>query len=150
MLSSVSYDIMCYFAQYQKTSKDIFFSWATPLAPSIDWDRWQWYAIYGSHPLETNLHSRSSLGVLHTDESSNSLDQCRSIHYSDVIMDTIASRITILTIVYSTVYSGADHRKHQSSASLAFVRGIRQMASNAENVSICWRHHVDIHMIATN
>ena len=40
-------------------------------------------------------------------------------HYDDVIM--IASQITSLTIVYSTVYSGADQRKHQSSASLAFV-----------------------------
>ena len=43
------------------------------------------------------------------------------LHYSDVIMSTIASQITSLTIVYSTVYSGADQRKHQSSASLAFV-----------------------------
>ena len=33
----------------------------------------------------------------------------------------MASQITSLTIVYSTVYSGADQRKHQSSASLAFV-----------------------------
>ena len=38
-------------------------------------------------------------------------------------MGAIASQITSLTIVYSTVYSGADQRKHQSSASLAFVRG---------------------------
>ena len=38
-------------------------------------------------------------------------------HYNDVIMSTMASQITILTIVYSTVYSGADQRKHQSSAS---------------------------------
>ena len=45
------------------------------------------------------------------------------IHYSDVIMGAIASQITRLTIVYSTVYSGADQRKHQRSASLAFVRG---------------------------
>ena len=37
---------------------------------------------------------------------------------------TMASQITNLTIVYSTVYSGADQRKHQSSASLAFVWGI--------------------------
>ena len=44
-------------------------------------------------------------------------------HYSDVIMGTIASQITSLTIVYLTVYSGADERKDQSSASLAFVRG---------------------------
>ena len=36
----------------------------------------------------------------------------------------MASQITSLTIVYSSVYSGADQRKHQSSASLAFVRGI--------------------------
>ena len=36
----------------------------------------------------------------------------------------MASQITSLTIVYSTVYSGADQRKHESSASLAFVRGI--------------------------
>ena len=36
-------------------------------------------------------------------------------------MGTMASQITSLTIVYSTVYSGADQRKHQSSASLAFV-----------------------------
>ena len=39
-------------------------------------------------------------------------------------MDTMASQITNITIVFSTFYSGADQRKHQSSASLAFVRGI--------------------------
>ena len=42
-------------------------------------------------------------------------------HYDDVRMGAIASQITSLTIVYSTVYSGADQCKHQSSASLAFV-----------------------------
>ena len=65
-------------------------------------------------------------------------------------MSAMASQITSLTIVYSTVYSGADQRKHQSSTSLAFVRGIHraragefpaQMASNAVNASIWWRHH---------
>ena len=45
-------------------------------------------------------------------------------HYDDVIMGAMASQITSLTIVYSAVYSDADQRKHQSSASLAFVRGI--------------------------
>ena len=39
-------------------------------------------------------------------------------------MGAITSEITSLTIVYSTIYSDADQRKHQSSASLAFVRGI--------------------------
>ena len=38
-------------------------------------------------------------------------------------MTTIATQITSLTIVYSTIYSGADQSKHRSSASLAFVRG---------------------------
>ena len=40
------------------------------------------------------------------------------------MMGAMASQITSLTIVYSTVYSGADQRRHQSSASLAFVWGI--------------------------
>ena len=44
-------------------------------------------------------------------------------HYDDVRMAAMASQITSLTIVYSTVYS-ADQRKHQSSASLASVWGI--------------------------
>ena len=42
-------------------------------------------------------------------------------------MGAIASQITNLAIVYSTFYSGADHRKHKSSASLAFVRGIHRV-----------------------
>ena len=47
-----------------------------------------------------------------------------SRHYTDVIMSLMASQITSLAIVYSPVCSGTDQRKHQSSASLAFVRGI--------------------------
>ena len=47
-------------------------------------------------------------------------------HYCDVIMDTMNSQITSLTIVYLTVYSDADQRKHQNTASLAFVRGIHR------------------------
>ena len=46
-------------------------------------------------------------------------------------MSTITSKITSFTIVYSTVYSGADQRKHQSSASLAFVRGIHRGPVNS-------------------
>ena len=46
-------------------------------------------------------------------------------------MSTIVSQITSLTIVYSAVYSDADHRKHQSSASLAFVRGIHRGPVNS-------------------
>ena len=52
-------------------------------------------------------------------------------HYGDVIMTTIASQITSLTIVYSIVYSDTDQRKYQSSASLAFVRGIHRGPVNS-------------------
>ena len=52
-------------------------------------------------------------------------------HYNDVIMDAIASQITSLTIVYSTVYSDADERNHQSSASQAFVWGIHRWPVNS-------------------
>ena len=53
-----------------------------------------------------------------------------SIRYSDVIMGAMASQITGRTIVYSTV-QGADQRKYQSSASLAFVRGIHRWPVNS-------------------
>ena len=56
---------------------------------------------------------------------------CHPNHYNDVIMSPIASRITSFTIVYSIVYSGADQRKYQSSASLAFVRGIHRGPVNS-------------------
>ena len=46
-------------------------------------------------------------------------------------MGAMASQITSLTIVYSTVYSDADQRKHQSSASQAFVRGIHRGPVNS-------------------
>ena len=68
-------------------------------------------------------------------------------HYNGVIMGTIASQITSLTSVYSVVYWDADQRKPQSSASLAFVRGIHRGPVNSPhkwlrgNVSIWWRHH---------
>ena len=51
--------------------------------------------------------------------------------YNDVIMGAVASQITSLTIVYSTVDSDVDQRKHQSSASLAFVRGIHRGPVNS-------------------
>ena len=78
-----------------------------------------------------------------------------SNHYNDIIMGALASQITSLTIVYSSVYSGADQRKHQSSASLAFVRGILGRLVNSPHkgpvtrkmfpfgdVIMCGRHEV--------
>ena len=72
--------------------------------------------------------------------------QClMTFHYCDVIMSAVASQITSLTIVYSDT----DQRKHQSSASLTFARGIHRSPVNLphkwpvmRNVSISWRHHV--------
>ena len=52
-------------------------------------------------------------------------------HYGDVMMNAMLSQITSLTIVCSNVYSGADQRKHHSSAALAFVRGIHRWPVNS-------------------
>ena len=46
-------------------------------------------------------------------------------------MGMMASQITSVMIVYSIVYLGADQRKHNSSASLAFVRGIHRWLVNS-------------------
>ena len=70
-------------------------------------------------------------------------------HYGDVKMGAIASQITSLTIVYSTVYSDADQKKTSKLRVTGLCAGNSpgtgefpaQMASNAENVSIWWRHH---------
>ena len=64
-------------------------------------------------------------------------------------MGAMASQITSLTIVNSTVYSVADQRKHQSPRIIGLCEGNSpgtgefpvQRASNAENASIWWRHH---------
>ena len=78
-------------------------------------------------------------------------------HYSDVIMSVVASQITSLTIVYSTVYS----RRRSKKTSKLRVTGLcegnspgtgefpAQMASNAENVSTWWRHHEDVRILLT-
>ena len=66
----------------------------------------------------------------------NRLNQCYPAAiflYSDVIMDAMAPQITSLMIVYSTVYSGTDQRKRQSSASLAFAQGIHRWPLNSSH-----------------
>ena len=82
----------------------------------------QWHKIV-SHSCRTNIWQEVIFGLFDLPALLYaSFELCR-VHYDDVIMSAIASQITSLTIVYSTVYSGADQRKHQSSASLAFVWG---------------------------
>ena len=72
------------------------------------------------------------------------------VHYSDVIMGSIAPQITSLAIVCSSVYWGADQRKTSKLRVTGLCAGNSpvtgefpaQRDSNAENVSIWWRHHV--------
>ena len=81
------------------------------------------------------------------------------LHYSDVIMGAMASQITSLTIVYSTMFSRAGQEKHQSPVSLAFVRGIHWWPVNSlhkwpvtpkifpfDDVIMDWIHIVKIYM----
>ena len=56
---------------------------------------------------------------------------CKHTHYNGVIMGMMASQITCLTIVYSTIFSDADQRKHQSSTSLVFLRRIHRASVNS-------------------
>ena len=71
-------------------------------------------------------------------------------------MGTIASQITSFVIVYSTFYSDADQRNHQSYASLAFVRGIhrgppvmRKMFPFDDVIMMVWEPIMDEHLYTT-
>ena len=74
-------------------------------------------AIYSIHELNSNSRFTFSL----------------SADYIDVIMSVMASQFTGFSIAYAIVSSGADQRKHQSSASLAFVRGIPRLPVNSSH-----------------
>ena len=83
------------------------------------------------HLLKTvaDIQLKTKNGVSVTAAAPTTFDDCIGLpydHYGDVIMGTLGYQITSLTIVYSTIYSDADQRKHQSTASLAFVRGIHR------------------------
>ena len=59
---------------------------------------------------------------------------CPSIHlshYSDILVSAMASQITGVLMVGWTICSGADQRKHWSSESLAFVKGIHRWPVNS-------------------
>ena len=95
--------------------------------------------VSGLHLHSVGQHNGTITSSSQYTETSNSMIMLMSwrgnvfyiTHYDDVIMSTIASQITSLTIVYSTVYSGTDQSKHQSSASLAFVWGIHRGPVNS-------------------
>ena len=81
----------------------------------------------GNH---TSLSVIQSSIVLHKDVAKGHARYFLT-YYGDVIMSAMTSQITSLTIVCSNVYSGADQRKHQSSASWGFVRGIHRWPVNS-------------------
>ena len=53
------------------------------------------------------------------------------IHYIDVVMSAMTSQITGVSVVYSTICSGADQRKYQSSVSLVLLREIHRSPVNS-------------------
>ena len=88
--------------------------------------------LFGDPPIELgSIRNKCQQMLLHLNDDVRHFEFCCLIrknvfHYNDVIMSAMASQITSLPIVYSTVYPGADKIKHQSSVSLAFVRGIHR------------------------
>ena len=69
--------------------------------------------------------------ILRKNSLTSSFSSVKKIHHSDIIMGRTASQFTSVSIVYSIVCSEADQRKHQSSVSLAFVRGIHWWPVNS-------------------
>ena len=72
------------------------------------------------------MYVKNVVFIVYTSRSKQN-DYCK---YNYVIMGAMASQMTSLTI-YLTVYSGADQRKHQRSALVAFVRGIHRWPANS-------------------
>ena len=70
--------------------------------------------------------SSKAINILRAQPHASGIASCK-IHHSDVIMGTMAFQINSLTTVFSIVYSGADQRKYQSSASLVLLHGIQRL-----------------------
>ena len=101
--------------------------------------QWLWQPLYDMHPTWLSL--------------TNELKFVLNIHYNDIIMSAMASQITSLTIVYSTVYSRRRSKETSKLCATGLCAGnspvtgefpaqrASDAASNAKNVSIWWRHH---------
>ena len=113
--------------------------------PPIGWVHTQNGPWYGYNRSVSN-HEKTHQSVKHMHTS---WDPRQFIHYSDVIMGAMVSQITILTIVYSTVYSRHKSKKTSKLRVTGLCAGNSPMpgefpaqrANYAENVSIWWRHH---------
>ena len=104
----------------------------------LEYSFYEDFEIQNVHAARNIIHQNTSITYcckMSSSDFSNRFEvklllasQCYYIwpNYNDVIMNLMAYRIISIAIVYSNVYSGADQRKHQSSASLAFVRRIHR------------------------
>ena len=130
----------------------------SPKGPSLSQfkspQRIWWSTIHKNTPMD----ARSSIKRQRPDHVREHRDN-KTAHYNDVIMSVMASQITSLTIVYSTVYSKRRTKKTSKLRTIGLCEGNSpvtgefegnspvtgefpaQRASNAENVSIWWRHH---------
>ena len=104
------------------------------------WFKFHWSLLRRVQRTLVNINADNELVVT----------SCQAIHNDDVIMGVMASQITSLTIVYSTVFFRHRSKKtsklrvtgHLCGNSPGSGEFPAQMASNAENVSISWHHHV--------
>ena len=117
---------------------------AMPLMVQLQVWQLQWTVF--TQPFRYDMAScQTEMAALHNSHKVN------ETHYCDVIMGVMASQVTGPTTVYSTVYSGADHKKTSNLRVTGLCAGNSpvtgefpaQRASNAENVSIWWRHHAN-------
>ena len=87
------------------------------------------------------------ISLFYSQKACNLDHWCFSLLYGDVIMSAMAAQITSVSIVYSTVCSGAHQRNYQRSASLTFVRGIHRwhirtnnrIVGESKRLDLMWR-----------
>ena len=88
----------------------------------------------------TDAYLRHSTPMRSNRDSSHNLFLNPAFHYTDVIMGAMESQITGVSIVHSTVSSGADQGKHKSSTSLAFVwRSHRWPVHSPHKGPVTWK-----------
>ena len=90
------------------------------------------FPSHGINHMIISLRNSNSIDIsFRYDSSHGGQEIVINLHYSDVIMSVMASQIACILIVCSAVCSGEDQRKHQSSTSVTFVRGIHMWPVNS-------------------
>ena len=82
----------------------------------------EWIVTYYAGYIQMVIRYVSTFSMEQFNKNGVSSYWCWALQWRPNECDSVSNHQP--TIVYSTVYSSADQRKHQSSASLAFVRGI--------------------------